>query len=420
MMKILFYVEPLTERERPAWKKSWINFVEQAITSIRKDQPSTEFYCVVGDGLEVIASNQLKDCKIVCINHCELVPKFGSNALAVATNWYRGASLDQLERMGNLVKSRISPFIPDICITFSSAQYIQSAFPNLPILYFEHGLFSRNPFPVTAYLDPIGMYKNSHLYINEKKNRNYLPKKSDRRVLSVVRETYLPYISAANPFAEILKKRLEGYRAVVLVALQFSQFYAYDAHAFFADQYDLLVQTLASVSSDVAVIAAEHPEHHLLSKETLDYLGNKYSNLVWMEEFRAYSSASQYLIEFSDVVVTVSSSVGLQSLLWKKKLIILGDSHLNLIADAHDFENLNTLLDSPWPEYKENFLAWNLTRYTIPFEFLFHKGIFLEKINKVIECARLGNYDKFFDEPFADTDEIQCFYSRHGEIATLN
>jgi GT2 family glycosyltransferase len=420
-MKVLFYIEPLTELEKPTWKDSWVNFVAQAMASLRESRSSISFCCIVGDGLEEIAKNKLKSCEIYSINHFELVPEYGSNALNIATNWYRGTvSVEIYEKMARLVRKRISPFVPDICITFSPASFIQLAFPGLPILYFEHGLFSRKPFPVTAYLDPNGMYQNSYLYINGKKISDFVPEKSDKQIVNAVRDSYLSHISNINPFRKILTKKLKGYRAVVLVALQFSQFYAYDAHAFFPDQYDLLSQTLASLPEDIAVIAVEHPEYPILSRDTLNYLSGRFSNLVWVEEFRSYPSASQYLMEFSDVVVTVSSSVGFQSLLWKKKLVILGDSHLNLIADAHDFREFNTLLARAWPEYKEHLLAWNLTRYTMPFDFLFRKGVIMEKIDKAIECASKGTYDDFFSKPYAEPEEIINYYSRDGEISNLN
>ena len=412
----MFYVEPLTECDRPVWKISWINYVERIVISIRKNSPRSKFCCVVGDGLEAEAQEILKNCKIACINHTELIPRFGVNALSVATKWYCNEADDEQVEMGNIVLEKILPFNPDLCLTFSSANFLKKIFPNIPIIYFEHGLFSRAPFPETAYLDPFGMFSNSYLSKNAEKIKEYSFSQNEISIANIVRNKYLPYISNTNTISDLVKPRLTEFKTVILVAMQFSQFYGYDANAYYHDQYDLLIQTLSSVSSDVAVIAVEHPQYPLLKAETISYLTKKFSNFIWFKEFREIPSASQYLIELCDVVVTVSSSVGLLSLLWKKRLIVLGNSHLDLIADGHDFSQLAEILQENWPLYKENVLVWQLTRYSIPFNLLFEKGLIFKRFKLAIQCAKKNSFNKYYFAPYCDLNEISEFYMREEQI----
>ena len=413
-MNVLFYVEPLTERENPTWKLGWIQSVELMMAALRKRWPQAHFCCVVGDGLEDHAKSSLRDCTVAAIHHTELIPKFGPSALSVAMDWYRGGTEQRLSEMGATLKDKLAGFSPDITITFSAAPFVNRAFPGIPVLHYELGIVSRPPFPPTAYLDPLGMFNNSYLIRHRKQIQEYSLTDEDRRLVDSIRKIYLPDIARENPLSVAITEKLRGFQSRVLVALQFSQFYGYDAHATYPDQYDLLVQTLENVSSTTAVIATEHPIFPILTPDTVEYLQRRYANFIWLPEFRTVSFASQYLMEFVDGVVTVSSSVGLQTLLWKKPLVVVGHSHLDLIADAHSLSELQIILKQPWPLYKESVLAWHLTRYSIPASILFDEGMICDRIRDAMACLAAGDteYENFFAEPYTAVSRIAEAYEQ--------
>jgi hypothetical protein len=412
-MRVLFYVEPITERDTPTWKTSWIYFVNMMATSIRRDNPSAEFWCIVGDGLEDTAGKILQNCQIAVLHHTELIPRFGKSALDATISWYSAPSPSALSDMAALIKSRLpdAAYQPDVCITFSSAPFLSFAFPGTAVLHFELGLVSRHPFPETAYLDPLGMFNNSYPKQHQDILRGYIAEASERRLVEGFRKKFLPLISANNPIADLIKPALAQYDASILLSLQFSQYYGYDAHATYPDQYDLLIQTLASVPPEIAVVVVEHPQFPIMKQETVQYLRSRYPNFIWLDEFRHLPSASQYLIEYVDLVITVSSSVGLQTLLWKKPLVVLGSSHLDVIADANTLEQVPHIIGRPWPDYKENVLAWHLSRYTIPFDLLQHQQALTDRINAARHCVATGDYADCFEKPFADIEAIARAYS---------
>ncbi len=412
-MRVLFYVEPITELDTPTWKAPWLYFVNMMVTSIRRDNPGAEFCCIVGDGLEDTASNILQDCRVAVLHHTELVPRFGKNALDTTIAWYSAPSPSALSDMAALIKSRLpdATYQPDACITFSSAPFLSTAFPGTAVLHFELGLVSRYPFPETAYLDPLGMFNNSYPKQHQDVLRGYSANASERMLVKGFREKYLPLISANNPIADLIKPMLAQYNASLLLSLQFSQYYGYDAHATYLDQYDLLIHTLASVPPEIAIVVVEHPQFPIMKQETVQYLRSRYSNFIWLEQFRDLPSASQYLIEYVDLVITVSSSVGLQTLIWKKPLVVLGSSHLDVIADAHTLEKVPQIVGCPWPEYKENVLAWHLSRYTMPFDLLQHHRALTDRIKAAQHCVATDDYTSCFEKPFADIEEIAKAYS---------
>lgn len=420
-MHVLFYVEPLTELDAPRLKAGWVRqFVTLMINSIRAAEPTSNFCCVVGDGLEDIAKASLSECQIVTIEHTELVPRFGPSSLAVAQKWYQSSSAQQREEMADLLMDRVQGFEPDVCITFSPAPFLEKAFPSSTTLYFELGLVSRAPFPMTAYLDPLGMLKNGYPATHSRIVKNHVGSQQEIDLVDQIRTRYLTIISQGNPFSAEIAPTLKKFKASILVALQFSQFYAYDAHATFPDQYDLIIQTLNSVDTDIAVVVVEHPQHLVLTEETIQYLQSKYSNFIYDSRFKQVPSASQYLLEHVDLVITVSSSVGLQAMLWKKPLLVLGSSHLDAVADSHELTDIKKLLQTPWPEHKEHILAWHLSRYSIPFDLLFGTDMLVERIQLARDCAKNGDYSPYFDEPFAEVKNIKTAYLTQSKIAELS
>lgn len=409
-MRVLFYVEPLTERDAPTWKRAWVDFVRMMIDALQAQGAQPDCACLVGDGLHDYAKERLTACHVDAINHTELVPRFGGSALEVATAWYQGAAPSVLQQMAQLVRDRLGGFTPEVCISFSPAPFLATAF-TVPVLYFEHGMVSRAPFPTTAYLDTQGMFLAGTFAgaAHEFRTASVTP---DEAAVCAAARRIVDAINQTNPLAPTIAPRLQGFTRTVLVALQFSQYYAYDAHAAFSDQYDLIVQTLNQVPPNVAVVAVEHPQYPILSADTLHYLQRRFPNFIWSPEFRRYSSTAQYLMQFCQVVVTVSSSVGLQTLLWKKALVIAGHSHLDAIADSHDLADCAQLAaDHTWPDWKEAALAWQLTRYTMPFDLLFGTtGCLAERVRTALAV----------DTPvrpsaFASLNAVADLYSRAAQ-----
>ncbi len=399
-MRILFYIEPLVERENPVRKKGWIvhfaKKISTALVSEGLDEKDLAF--VVPSALVSTAQSVLPKIVITSIDQTELIPRFGSSALAVASKWYlKEASLSALSDMANLVTDRLGSFTPTLCLTFSPAPFLKHAWPNAHVLHMEYGLVSRPPFPETLYFDPRGMFSESILAVYKDDLESWNPPFESRALLADLRQRFVASKSLdANPVASIVSQAIEPFDSAVLLALQFSNFYAYDANATFTDQYDLLVHSLASLPSNVALIVCEHPEYPILRPETVEYLGERYPNFIWHPLFRQVYGVSHYLMPFVQGVITVSSSVGLQALLWNKKLAVVGRGHLSAIADTHDPGALPKILGTQWSEQRERLLCWLLSNQHLPFKYLLNSGRLLKYLNsfsdetpEAVESARV-------------------------------
>lgn len=405
-MNILFYIEPITELNRPRMKHPWVYFTNLFIQSLENSCENNQFAIVTGDGLEIEASGLGK--RLVILKHTQFVPVLGNSALEVVEQFYKNKSSPGIKDLSKNLKKQLKDFIPDVCISFSASLLIKEAFPGIPILHFELGLFSRPPFPRTGFLDPLGMFQNCFLAQNKDDIQKYEPKPEDLEVIKLIRERFIRELEV-NPFRDYLEEKLDKFKGTVLVILQPPYHYAFDLNTDYKDPYDLLIQTLDTVSENVAVICTDHPQHPIISDETNEFLQKKYKNFIWMNEFQLYQYPTAYIMEFADVIVTVSSTVGLQSLLWKKHLIVPGKSQLNIISDGESLKDIENLVNKEWNNTgKENVLAWNLTRYTIPFELLLKKGVLLNSLKKAIIYNAYPN--KFFEETYIDINEIIEFY----------
>ena len=385
-MRILFYVEPLVERENPTWKTYWVTYFVRKISTalISEGVTAEDIACLVPTSLQAIAREILPNSCVISIDHTELVPRFGNSALTVASTWYKNEASDKnLLNMGMLVKDRLGTFVPTCCISFSPAPFLKATWPAVHLLHMECGFISRPPFPETVYFDPYGMFSNSVLVHCAEELHQRIPSNEERALLENVRERFCTFgKEQPNPLSEIVSKTLEKFESAVLLALQFSNFYAYDANAQFTDQYDLLVHTLQSVPQQIAVVVCEHPEHPVLTPQTIAYLTECYPHFVWHPLFRQVYGASHYLMPFVQGVITVSSSVGLQALLWKKKLAVVGSSHLTPICDTSELAELPSLLREGWSEEKERVLCWLLSSFHLPFETLLESG----RLSKYLGC----------------------------------
>lgn len=369
-MNILFYVEPLVERDNPLWKKGWLlDFMHRMVSSLSTaDTQAHEFACITGSALGATARQVLGQSRVATIGQTELIPAFGANALDAASRWYLGQNdAATTDAMAALIKRKLGGYVPDVCITFSPAPFLQTAFPQSQTFHFELGMISRPPFPETIYLDPCGMFSAGMLGKFAEQIRAHTASAEAEQIVRLIRERYCTArADQSNPVYPYVADIIARFQSAILLPLQFSSFYAYDANATYKDQYDLLINVLEATPRDVAVVVCEHPEYEILRADLIEHLTVRYPNFVWHPMFRVVYGTSHYLMPFVQGVVSVSSSVGLQAMLWQKPLAVLGHSHLDVAADGHDIPALLHAMVAPWPQRKENVLAWILSRFHLP------------------------------------------------------
>lgn len=163
-MNLLIYLEPLHELDNPFWHEAWLGFADRMATALKRRWPEARAVCVTNRALAYAKPRAPFD--IVVLDHTELVPRFGATAAAVAAHWDSGGDDDSNTAMAALLRARLGGFEPGVCVSFSPVPFLRTAFSEAPVLFFEHGMVSRPPFPLTGYLDPFDIVRGSALVLS--------------------------------------------------------------------------------------------------------------------------------------------------------------------------------------------------------------------------------------------------------------
>jgi len=407
-IKILFYIEPLIEKEKPYWKECWVNDFSMGIIDVLKQSKHSQNfeYCLALNEPLKLKMKKTEDIETIVFTQQELVKPFNScDYLDATVAWYNEEYSDnQMYYYIDLMRKKLPGFIPDIIITFSPAPFFRKAFPNALLLQQEYSLFSRPPYPRSWYFDPIGGF--GKVFISkywEQIKKEIKLSENQKSLVQNFKEKCQILINQKKPYKDILKPIKQKYDFLVLLPLQFSRHYGFEGVSKFKSQYELLVHVLDHVPENIGVVVTTHPEYNLLSRETAEFLRTKYPHFIYYEDFEKYYAPSQYIISDVNAVLTVSSSMGLQCLLWDKKVIPLGECH-HAIADTFNIDELEDILRREKTD-KDDILYWLLTRYVITEEYIHNPewiANFLQKsLNKYRE---VGIKADFYDQ--IDNEEI--------------
>ena len=382
---VLFYIEPMATFHRPLFHLPWWTFAYRKMQSLDND-PFRNY------SFRVITSKAIKenipewslnsDIQILDVDSEMLLTHFGRDYLKASLAWYHGTfTQEQISFSASLIKKTLNHWQPDLIISYSPAPFLQKAYPQALTLYSEYGMTSRPPFPESFYFDPFGYYKYSYL-------RRYTDlidatqfTEQDYEALKEYRDFFISLIEQQNPFKPIIENLRHRFSHLILVPLQASQNYWFDGNCEFVSQIDMIEHILKETPQNIGVIFVPHPDFPVFTSDTLKYLRGCYPHFIYSEEFEEFGSASQYLIRHVDAVASVSSMVGLQALIWQKKLIALGDSQLNFVADATSLDSINQLIENKTND-KDSILLWLLSRYYVPLSYIQDSiwfGDFLER-----------------------------------------
>lgn len=373
-MNVLFYVEPLIELGRPDWKAGWLE---------HWTYPIAEKLMKAGDSVQVVASESLSffvekptAVPLTVCSHAEMTHQQQWSYLQLSRAWFEKTySNEMLEYYQQMMLKKLAGFQPDLIITYTEVPFLAALYPSATILHREYGMYSRTPFPETFFLDSLGTAGGGAGAAAHK----IFELGTDFKVTDVMatkvaelRQATEKAIVSNNPFQELFSIWRQKFSKLVLLPCQFSAFYLFDSHKKFENQFDFVVFCLDRIPQDIGVVVTLHPEHGVLSKDAIKFLKTKYPNFLYSEIFEGIYAGTQFIVPLIDAVVTVSSTVALQCLLWRKKIISIGSVFLKGIADTHKFEELPTVLANEYVA-KDGILYWLSNNYSFPAKYAFDR-----------------------------------------------
>lgn len=402
-LNILFYIEPWIEQDNAFWKQDYIWwFGNQA--NVLKETKGFDYNCLFITG-ESLASKFKEittfDGDNRIISNDKLLKLFSSSQSALSM-WMNFNSIknnsntfekEMMLQMAKLVETELSGFEPDVIFTITPVPYLEYLFPNSLILH-KNALYAREPWPELHIYDPKAFMSDAAI---RKKNWQNAVYDIDACQLLIKQhsEMMLDDIQKHNPFEEKIFEIRKKYTKIILLSLQEIQYVSF--YAFLSDktQISYISKCIEYFSHDTAIIVTQHPACPTLDHNTMEWMSQKYTNLF---HFSSYNlnithSPSQYLIPLTDALITLSSGLAFQALMWKKRVFLSGQTYLlhlpnclPLNADTKD--NCDLIIE----EQKDcdTFLYWLLTYYVFGNSFLLKENWLHDRILTMLNRKRSG------------------------------
>jgi len=408
-MNILFYIEPFLELDRPFLHVPWLEFSADMARPLAAAVPGTDIRVLTNAPLAGEAPRfGFAPERVHVIDDRALLQVFGQDYLSATVALYHDAVPEErLDAAAELVRQSVGGVSPDVVITYNTAPFLSRAFPDAVVLHKEYGLYARPPFPKSFYLDPLGKFGHSLLARHAETLRARPLEPGEGALVRAVRSHYCDdIIRRRTPFDRLEAMLRERVRALMLLPLQYGGIYGFNGNGPFRTQGEVLRHVLETVPDDVGVLVTLHgvgasTGEGLVPPELLDWLGRKHGNLIHADWFQTLPNVSQYLLPHVDAVATVSSSVGLQALLWGKTLVALGErAHINALADHQGLDGLGAAdLAAPPPD-RDGLLAWMLRFYYVPKPYLYDGAWCAAYLEGCVERWRAGQRGLDFLVPF--------------------
>jgi hypothetical protein len=397
-LKVACYVHPIVHTAGPCFNGDWNETLAKILRSLQ-DDARCECLLITGRWFtsptgvptvrldELLLYRQLKAvCELPTALANETYQDEAENHLALDVIAEQVA--DQLEQ----VADRLKGFVPDIIIGFGGdANCLAKLWPKALRLHVDCGPYSRRPFPKSFFFDHLGMHAMS---IMGRAGRRLLanPISPDGQALvGAFRSVMAAELKTNDPFRD---HEFRGqFRHLCLLPLQVSQQFSFDGKVAYRSQFEFLHDFLCAAPPDVGVIITEHPHAAPVLKRAgpyrnMEYLSQKFPNMIFLDEFRLCSTSSQFLVPKVDGVWSVSSSVGYQALLFGRALGSPTKAPLASVADVATFAAFFDRLGHNDGYRADGLIAWQLERYLVPETFLIDGHWLCDYLGRRLNMAR--------------------------------
>ena len=425
-MNILFYLEPLIIQNSPYLFCGWLPLWSKLIKTLEKSSTNNiQFKMITSQAIHSIISqfNMPGNLDVIPIPLEEVVEKFNYSSMNACIAWYKGVySAQQLEYTAKLFAYKLNGWVPDVIITSSQVPFLKENFPKAIFLQFEAGMTSRPPFSPSWYLDPVGLFRFSFLVkYSDVINKEFITPPA-RSLLDKYRNFFVSMIDSKAIFRRFAESFANKFSHVILVPLQ-TEGVGFLGNCDFSSEFQFVHKLLSKIDPKIGVVITPHPSNPSFTDDIVQYFERKFPNFLYTPDILQVSSASQYLFQYVDAVLSISSMVGLQALIWKKKLFAIGETHLKVGAeycfkpDLSDIDRLPELLSKPTTD-KDNVLFWLLTRFYVPDIYFFDPSWLFSFISRLMKANESGNLS-MHAFPLIDEPDKVFFHIFEGAILDI-
>src|SRR5574344_415857 len=346
-MKILFYIEPFFEFNNPLFRIPTIKSIVLPFAETLANK--AEITILTSTKTIDSLNSKLENINIIQVDHNIFLNSFSSYLEYSFLLQKNQISKDKISKIVEMLKKSLNNYQPDIVINYesSSLNLLKLLFNKSQIINMMFGPFSRIPYPSTTFLDRNGVYEYSSInnIVNRKLTQNEVS------CLRQIRRKTAIAISENCFYKELVHELRRKYQKIILIACQIDNYFAFKSCSDYKSSVDIIKNTLNQVPSNYGVIVTSHGEfEQQYTEEQIFEIQKNYPNCEFIKTKIPF--ISQWIILYIDCLVTVSSSLGFQAILWGKILILAGKSHLQSLA--HGYLKNKNILEIISKDYTEN------------------------------------------------------------------
>ena len=307
------------------------------------------------------------------------------------------------KKLKELYKTKLNGFDPDIIICYPyQSPYIRSIFKGKLILNLENSIFSRNPFPLTIYLDPIGSIKDNFMINFKEDIQNFKIDSVQNEKIENLKKYIQKFFEYKFGCEDLIKPYKEKFKKLVLLPLV--KPLRIEGLSDFIDDMSATLWVLKHIPKDIGVIITYHRLTLPFPISYFEYLREQYPNLIFIPELQKYNMASVALFPHIDGIVNQASMTGIMGMIWDLPVVSIPCRYNSWYCESYDIENTHKFIQEK--VNRNNILYWYLTRYAI-FSNRLTEDKFLENyLKNKLEIFQKNGINFDFYEQIQDIDKI--------------
>jgi predicted HAD superfamily hydrolase len=367
MKKILYYVEAWSEIS-PDFRFGAFKDAVYQIKILKEHAPDLDCRLLIGETIQDVTIinryNEHEEFPVAILRNDDLKKIYKDGSVA-SHAFMSGISTDaELIKLSSICRMALGDFEPDVVLMHEThAPFLGAAFPNALLLHSMYGMTYRMPYPRLTLFDHQGLYQNSLLATHAEIIRDLPLPDVERRLLASVRNWFATQIVPHDPAWRFIEPYQSRYDKLVLVPLQVDGYFAFSECSNYSSQLEFLEDVLRRAPNNWGIIVTEHSEYNSFIDEfNLNRLRRLYPNLIYSQDLGSIPYVSQALLPHVDCVVSVSSSVALQSMIFDCAVVAAGESHINAVATC-TLDQLPRCFELHEPGSRDGILHFLLTRY---------------------------------------------------------
>lgn len=317
-------------------------------------------------------------------------------------------------------KMIISLIQPDVVIVWNGMADIRGMvkefldYHNIPFLYAEKGML-----PNSFYIDEVGI--NARSSLGNLSFRSNLKAKDEIEIEKYIENMVIKGASAWGQPSRIgsrIRRKLgiDSYKNIIFFPGQVDKDTNITIFSPFKNVAEAVKLALDALPEETVLVVKPHPKSDKVNTKELIALRNTYPTLKIIEDANIWD-----LIEISDLVISINSTVAFETLLKSKKVILLGDgvlSNVDLIERTNP-QDLNSrilsCLNMSFEELVSHSKILSFLKFLLEEYYVFRNSSFPDATRAKIKNKSHISASKYFTR-----DELWAIFYKNKEIGYID